>query len=64
MYRVNNGVPNQFTMDLNPFSIQGRTRYEAAYAQDQWTVEAADDAGRAPLRARVELLSRNSRSGR
>ena len=36
-YRVNNGVPNQFTMDLNPFSIYGRTRYEALYAQDQWT---------------------------
>jgi hypothetical protein len=38
-YRVNDGVPNQFTMDLNPFSIYGRTRYEAMYAQDQWTVK-------------------------
>jgi len=38
-YRVNNGVPNQFTMDLNPFSIYGRTRYEALYAQDQWTMK-------------------------
>ena len=37
-YRVNNGVPNQFTMDLNPFSIYGRTRYEALYAQEQWTL--------------------------
>jgi hypothetical protein len=37
-YRLNNGVPNQFTMDLNPFSLQGRTRYEAAYAQEQWTL--------------------------
>jgi len=38
MYRLNNGVPNQITMDLNPFSIYGRTRYEALYAQEQWTV--------------------------
>jgi hypothetical protein len=37
-YRVNNGVPNQFTMDLNPFSIQGRTRYEALFGQEQWTL--------------------------
>ena len=37
IYRLNNGVPNQFTMDLNPFSLQGRTRYEAFYAQEQWT---------------------------
>jgi hypothetical protein len=36
-YRVNNGVPNQFTMDLNPFTLQGRTRYEALYGQEQWT---------------------------
>ena len=39
-YRVNNGVPNQFTMDLNPFSIYGRTRYEAMYAQEQWTARS------------------------
>jgi hypothetical protein len=38
MYRLNNGVPNQITLDLNPYSLQGRTRYEAAYAQEQWTV--------------------------
>jgi hypothetical protein len=38
IYRMNNGVPNQLTLDLNPFSLQGRTRYEAAYAQEQWTV--------------------------
>ena len=38
IYRMNNGVPNQLTLDLNPFSLQGRTRYESAYAQDQWTV--------------------------
>ena len=36
-YRLNNGVPNQFTMDLNPFSLKQRTRYEALYAQEQWT---------------------------
>jgi carboxypeptidase family protein len=36
-YRMNNGIPNQFTMDLNPFTLQGRTRYEALYGQEQWT---------------------------
>jgi hypothetical protein len=36
-YRLNNGVPNQFTMDLNPFSLKQRTRYEALYGQEQWT---------------------------
>ncbi len=38
IYRLNNGVPNQLTLDLNPYSLQQRTRYEAAYAQEQWTV--------------------------
>lgn len=38
IYRMNNGVPNQLTLDLNPFSLQGRTKYNALYAQDQWTV--------------------------
>jgi hypothetical protein len=38
IYRMNDGVPDQITLDLNPYSLQGRTRYEAAYAQEQWTV--------------------------
>ena len=38
IYRFNNGVPNQITMDLNPYSLQQRTRYEAFFAQDQWTI--------------------------
>jgi hypothetical protein len=38
IYRMNNGIPNQLTMDLNPFELQQRTRYEALYAQDQWTI--------------------------
>ncbi len=37
-YRLNNGVPNQLTMDLNPYALQQRTRYEAAYGQEQWTM--------------------------
>ena len=47
IYRLNNGIPNQFTMDLNPFALQGRTRYEALYAQEQWT------AGRLTLQGAV-----------
>src|SRR5580704_17923415 len=38
IYRLNDGVPNQITMDLNPYYLQQRTRYEAAYAQEQWTL--------------------------
>jgi Carboxypeptidase regulatory-like domain len=37
-YRMNNGVPNQFTMDLNPYTLEGRTRYQAMYGQEQWTI--------------------------
>jgi hypothetical protein len=37
-YRVNNAVPNQFTMSLNPFTSQSRVRYTAFYAQEQWTL--------------------------
>ena len=36
-YRVNNGVPNQLTQSLNPYQTDSRTRYDAFYAQDQWT---------------------------
>ena len=37
-YRVNNAVPNQFTMSLNPFTSLSRVRYTALYAQEQWTL--------------------------
>jgi hypothetical protein len=36
-YRVNNGIPNQLTQSLNPYHTDSRTRYDAFYAQDQWT---------------------------
>jgi len=36
-YRVNNGQPNQLTQSLNPYHTDSRTRYDAVYAQDQWT---------------------------
>ena len=38
MYRLNNGVPNLLTMDLKPFKTGQRTRWEALYAQEQWTL--------------------------
>ena len=37
-YRLNNGVPNLLTMDLKPFKTGQRTRWEALYAQEQWTL--------------------------
>ena len=36
-YRVNNGVPNRFTMSIRDFRSSSRVRYNAFYAQDQWT---------------------------
>ena len=36
-YRVNNGVPNQLTMTINPFSVKNREAHYALYAQEQWT---------------------------
>ena len=37
-YRLNYGVPNLLTMDLKPFDTGQRTRWEALYAQEQWTL--------------------------
>jgi hypothetical protein len=37
-YRMNHGVPNLLTMDLKPFDTGQRTRWEALYAQEQWTL--------------------------
>ena len=37
-YRVNNGVPNQITENINQFNQNQRVRYMAYFAQDQWTL--------------------------
>jgi hypothetical protein len=37
-YRVNNGIPNQLTMTINRFASFQRVRYDAFYAQEQWTL--------------------------
>ena len=36
-YRFNNGVPNQLTQNLLPYRTYSRVRYNAFYAQNQWT---------------------------
>jgi hypothetical protein len=36
-YRVNNGIPNQLTQDLRPYRTYSRVRYNALFAQDQFT---------------------------
>jgi Carboxypeptidase regulatory-like domain len=36
-YRFDNGLPSQLTELLLPFQIATRARYDAVYAQDQWT---------------------------
>jgi hypothetical protein len=37
-FRVNNGVPNQITVNINAFKQKSRMRYDALYAQEQWTL--------------------------
>jgi Carboxypeptidase regulatory-like domain len=36
-FRVNNGLPNQITQNLNPWVADTRVRMNALYIQDQWT---------------------------
>jgi hypothetical protein len=36
-YRFNNGVPNQITEQIIPVYTEQRVRYDALYAQEQWT---------------------------
>jgi hypothetical protein len=37
-YRLNNGVPNQLTQTLLPYTTSYRTRNASFYVQDQWTL--------------------------
>ena len=37
-YRVNNGLPNGVTQSALPMELHQRTRYNAFYAQEQWTL--------------------------
>jgi hypothetical protein len=37
-YRLNNGVPNQLTQTLLPYTVSYRTRNASFYVQDQWTL--------------------------
>ncbi len=37
MFRVNNGIPNLITETALPLNIRRRVRYDALYAQEQWT---------------------------
>jgi hypothetical protein len=37
-YRLNNGIPNQLTQVLLPFTTSYRTRNASVYVQDQWTL--------------------------
>ena len=36
-FRFNNGVPNQITENLLPVPVSQRVRYDAVFAQEQWT---------------------------
>jgi hypothetical protein len=38
-YRFNQGVPNRLTMLIRNWETSDKTRYDALYAQDQWTLD-------------------------
>lgn len=38
-YRFNNGIPNQITQFSGMFESQWRTRFDAIFVQDQWTLK-------------------------
>ena len=37
-YRVSNGVPNQLTESISPWTIDARAAWDAVFAQEQWTL--------------------------
>jgi hypothetical protein len=37
-YRFNNGVPDQMTLTISQFPIRQRVRFDALFAQEQWTL--------------------------
>ena len=55
-YRFNGGVPNQITQRITPWQQANRTRYDALLRAGSVDAQSADAAGRAALRACVELL--------
>ena len=57
-FRVNNGVPNQLTQNINAFKQKSRVRFDAFYAQEQWTLGRVTRPGRASVRLCPKLLSR------
>jgi hypothetical protein len=36
-YRFNNGVPNQLTQSISPWTNRARTMWDAVFAQERWT---------------------------
>jgi hypothetical protein len=37
-YRVNNGIPDQITLNINRFDTRQSVRFDAFYVQEQWTL--------------------------
>ena len=55
-FRFNNGVPNQITENLLPIPVSQRARYDAVYAQEQWTHKRLTRAGGGPIRPGAQLF--------
>lgn len=44
-YRTNNGIPDQITLSINRFGVFQSVRFDAFYAQEQWTLGRATVQG-------------------
>jgi hypothetical protein len=44
-YRFNNGIPDQITLSIADYPIRQRVRFDAFYAQEQWTLGRATVQG-------------------
>jgi hypothetical protein len=44
-YRMSNGIPDQITQTINNFPVRQRVRFDAFYAQEQWTFGRATVQG-------------------
>ena len=62
-YTFFGGAPSTLTQYI-PSQFSNRTRFDAIYVQDQWTVNRFTVQGGIALRARVELVSREARTAR
>ena len=62
-YTFIGGSPFSIPEYINGYNVNARAMDASFYAQDQWTHQAPDAAGRAPVRSSVELVPGRDRAG-